>query len=71
MHIPLRDVALVLITGASLAPTAEGKACQCKRVGHAGISERHKEDKGTDDMRWVVDCNFWVKWKLELVQIVG
>ena len=49
LHYALRDVALVLITGAGLAVIAEGmRGCLRERVGHARISEGYKEDKRTD-----------------------
>ena len=44
MHIALRDVVFVLITGAGLVPTAEERTCLCEWVELARMSERYKED---------------------------
>ena len=44
----LRDVALVLITSAGLAPPAEGRACLCKQGELARMSERYKEENRID-----------------------
>ncbi len=52
MHYALIDVALVFITGATIALTAEGKACLCERVGYRRMNERCKEDERTDHGIW-------------------
>lgn len=43
MHIALRDVVFVPITGAGLVPTAEERTCLCEWVELARMSERYKE----------------------------
>lgn len=48
LHYAPRDVAFVRISGAGLALTAEGRACLCKQVVRARMSEGYKEEKRTD-----------------------
>ena len=70
MHCAPRDVALVLISGAGLALTAEGRerACLCWWAGFARMSERLQG--GLKD-RWEGMRSFCLERWLELVSVVG